>query len=352
MSKRIHLLFTGLAAGLLSPTAPLHADALNRSVVAGDAQWVAHLDVEAMRHSTLGRAVFEAGEPVGEQDVDDPVVKLRMNLEIDSDQVNDMCEALEAQIHLDLRSDIKSATLYGVGDPENPANVAAVFSMTAAVDQLAEKVRTEAPEYRTLQAGGYHVESFRGEDGKTVFFHLRQGIGADDRIVLLSGDSERLVRSIAVVEGKLPSLSAQDAPALAAAPQPGSFFFAASSTLDWVKQNDDPGSAIVRRSQGLRFDIGEAADTMFIDAQLSAANAEDAANLADVLQGLAAMARLAAGNDAELAPFRDIVRSFNVSQQENAIIVKMRHPTDRLVNALSTAAQLDRRRKSVRDEKE
>src|SRR5688572_11401302 len=97
--RTVHVLLISAAATLVSASAM--GGGLQKSRVAADAQWLAHIDVQAMAASTLGRAVLEPeadanATPHAPAD-GDAAAKLKVQLEVDSEQVNDMFEAMKGE---------------------------------------------------------------------------------------------------------------------------------------------------------------------------------------------------------------------------------------------------------------
>src|SRR5262245_6317869 len=128
---------SSLTASVLALTvlgASALAGPLHKSRVAPDAQWLAHIDVEAFVDSQIMQFIKTEGD----------------SIDIDLDDL----EQMRKEIGLDPLKDVKDITAYGNGNPENDANFVAVFTTTAAVDQLVEKIKTEAPSYKQFEQIG------------------------------------------------------------------------------------------------------------------------------------------------------------------------------------------------------
>ncbi len=288
-----------LAAGLAA--SPAWAGRLDRKLVPADAAWLAHLDVEALLGSTIGKALLEeAGDLHGGLDG---------------------IEELNRELGIDLRTDLKSLTLFGGGgDPEDDAVSVAVTNARAdvAVERLTAKESVE-----TLDLDGQTVFVIPDGCGGETYVHVRRGKGVAQRLVLCSRSRDSMRRALAVVAGDAPSLTRQDAGILGTRPRSGSILFAAAGPLQDL-QAIRPASEIFRLARGITIDLGETEDEMRGEATLFANDEEAAANMADVVQGMVALGHLLGDEDAELARWRDVLAGVNVSSRDAAITVRFR----------------------------
>jgi hypothetical protein len=322
-SYRLGLAFA-LTTALAAPVAP--AGSLQKSRVAADAQWLAHIDVEGLISSDIAQFVINQAH-----DAD-------AHFDVDLDELN----GIKEQLGIDPFKDIKDVTVYGNGNPETEPTFIAIFSTTAAVDNFLESLKAQGPGYKQFEAGGLTVQSIDDEHGGTLFFHVQGGPTSEDRTIVVSKDAERLVRGVNLVQGKGANLAAAPNPALTHSPQPGSFMFAAAQGLPWMQgDEDDPSSALVRDAESLVFDAGAMGDETFMSMALTSKKAEDATNVADMVRGLLAMGKMAAGSEPELAPFKATINAVRITSEGDRVAINMRQKTSELIEALKSAAAAD-----------
>jgi hypothetical protein len=322
-------LFTALVLGIVGPS---DAGPLKPQFVAADAQWMAHVNVEAMVNAPLVKHVLDNPE--------------RFHIEMDG------LEQFTQHTGLDPLKDIRDVTAYGNGDPHD-GEALAIVTVAPVVDQTVEKIKSEAPSYREITANGYTVHSFKDEDHETLFFSVRSiparapapAAAGADRLVLLSHSLDKLIGGLEVLDGKTPSLaSAKPADSARPAPGAGSFIFIAANSLSWIERHHDddhdPASALLRNSEQITIDIGEAGPECYINGSLAVGSTEDAANAAKVLQGLVALGKIMSNDEGELSGFGDLFNGIDIESTGNHVKVTVKQSTDRLIQALDQAAAM------------
>src|SRR5262245_43125647 len=161
MNVRKHIVFTlALIAALWA--IPAQAGALNKQRVSADAQWVAHVNVEAIAGSKLFKAFMDA-----------------KNVDIDLEQVNEIKE----QFGVDPFKDIRDATIYGSGNPDE-GNMVILANTNANVDQAVSKLKEQLPIVE-LTITGQTIFKIDQDDEHT-FFMVRKGATAADRVVIVA----------------------------------------------------------------------------------------------------------------------------------------------------------------------
>jgi hypothetical protein len=297
------------------------AGPLQKSRVAADAQWLAHVDITGLLNSTVIKFILENGQD--------------MHVEMDG------IEEMKEQFGLDPLKDFKDITIYGKGNPEKDGSFVALITTTSAVDSALDAFKTQEPDaVHELEVGGYRIQS-AGKEGEKMFFRIQPGPEGADRLVVISKDPENLVRGISVTEGKSPNLAGSAGPALLRSPQPGSLSFFAANGLDWL-DDDEEGSKLLRDAESLVLEYGEKGDETFLESAIVTKNAEDSANLADMARGLLAMGKMAASNDPELAPFKDALNAAKITTEGGTISFKLRLPTQKLIDTLKSAAAAEK----------
>ncbi len=285
-----------LAAGVAASGA--WAGRLDRSLVPADAAWLVHVDVQALLDSTVGKSLLdEAG-----------------NLPDGADAI----EEFNRELGIDLRTDLKSLTLFGTGgDPEEDAVSVALTNAQAdaTVARLKEKDSIE-----TMELDGETVLVIP-DGGGGIYVQVRPGKRDDRRLVLCSRSADSLRRAFAVLAGEAPSLSRGTGGILGTRPRAGSILFAAAGPLEDL-QAIRPASELFRLARGFRIDVGEMEEELRGEATLFAADAESAADMADVVQGMVALSHLLADEDPEVARWGGMLGDVAVTSRDDTITIR------------------------------
>jgi hypothetical protein len=314
---------TGL--GLLLPlllAAPLDAGGLNTSWVAAEAGWVAHLDVDALVKSAIGRHVIGHRAEFAE--------------------LHEGLDELRAELGLDLRTDLRSVTLYAL--PDDPERGLAVFVLSSKIDALVQALPQD-PAYEKLVVDGYEIHAWK-DKGKLQYGaivplrdaagggpqHAPAGAAGDpgtDRLVVIADEWEPVAAGLRVIDGTAASMAGADGPS----PRGGSILFATATTVP-IPDDQEPASAILRKSDSLMLDLGEREDEMYVVLHAGAGSETDARDIADVIQGLIAISRLVAGEHADLAPMRGLADRISVRAEGRRVAVELGCASAELVEHL------------------
>jgi hypothetical protein len=298
------ILWLALAAG----THPAFADGLDKGRIAADAQWVAHVDVEAI----LGSALFEI---VTEMD--------RKENGGEGELERGLAE-IEAETGLRAERDVLSLTIYGSSAPptDGGENAVVLVSTTDVVDALASRLN-EIDGYRPIQVGSYVVHAFGDRPGKEELFgYVHRVRGTSKRVLVLARDRERLIAGIGVLEGTAPSLAKPSNTVLQVRPAAGTMLYVAARHLDELAHLD-PTSRVARLARSLEFEFGEERETLFARLAVEAEDTDRAQQITDVLRGITAMAGLVSATAAEDTPLpiQDLVRAIRF--QSNGAVVSV-----------------------------
>ncbi|MHC5113603.1 MAG: hypothetical protein ACYTGP_04150 [Planctomycetota bacterium] len=281
-------------------TAPAFAGPLQKDWVAADALWVAHVDVEAITASTLGRFVLENAD----------------GLNIDMTHVDE----IRNELGFDLRRDLLSVTAYGgATDVEDEAVIIAVT--TGAVDDALRRLEEVGElDLQDADVDEYPVHVIVDHDERH-YLHLRDGKGGR-RIAVMSGDRYELLSALKVMDGRSPHMAKGNSSIFNSGPREGSMLFATIAEIDAL--NDiEPARQIIGLSDTVSVDVGESDGMLYAHADVSTESEEHANNIADVLTGLVALGRLAAAEHEEMAPMRDALRGVSVRPRGRRILVQV-----------------------------
>src|SRR5689334_3838248 len=165
-----------LAASLFLPAASSFAGPLNEQRVAANAEWLAHINVEAIVSSKLFKSAMDhAGE---------------MHVDVEGP------DEMKTQLGIDPREDLRDLTVYGAGDPEK-GDMVLVANTTGKVDEAVAKLKAQMPIVELTVAGQSVLKI--DQDGDETFFQVRPGKSTDDRVVIVARSAENIGKAIEVL---------------------------------------------------------------------------------------------------------------------------------------------------------
>lgn len=324
----------GAIAGVASLTlvSTSSADDFQPNRVSADAKWLAYINVEGILNSSLGKFMHEHGEALG------------FSME------GEDFEELEAQFGLNPMKDVRSATIYGEGVPEEGGSFIAIFETSAAVDDAlaqltaaTEQGAEGAPPMETVELSGQKVSKI-GEGDETAYVQIRPGSNSSERLVIFSMNQDWMSKGLRVLDGKGESLAGSEKAVIRHDIPDGVLVFASCHDLELVKMglqdNDEPASAFLRDAKGVDFAFGELSGDTFFSLSLETGSKENAQNLSDIGRGLIGMARMAGNNEPEFKSLVEPLRSVQVKVEGANISVSVKHNSAKLVEALEAMAEL------------
>lgn len=281
---------------------PASAGSLKKNWVSAKAQWVAHIDVDAARESSIGKFLIEH----------------RDELDIDFGEMEEM--------GINPIEDIDSVTLYGVGDPEHEGVI--IVQMNDSIDRLIEKAREQADDFEEIEVDGIKMYSI-DEGENFVFVHKgRKG----RRTVIITGATDRLIHAINVIEGDARSLDDIDSPTLKGSPKKGAICYAQAAGLPWLHDDDDPASQVVKLAKRIIFQVGEYHEEAFATLSVYTAKEEDANNITAILNGMIALGRmLASQKDSDFAQLNPLLDAVKISSNGNGINISASFAAEELL---------------------
>jgi Spy/CpxP family protein refolding chaperone len=295
--KKMLLLGVGLAlAAGLGWTASARAEPLDPAQVSAEAKWLAHLDVDAMRASTVVQRAWKKGLetcPGAQADLD----KLR------------------AKIGLEISKDVHGLTAYGM----EPGKHTGVLIIHAKFDQkfLLDKAE-KAPDHKVTKFESYDLHSWTAKHHG----HSRTVWGAfykPDCLVFASGVDE-LKGALDVLEGKLPG--ADDSP-LKGDIKPGTTFLLRATGLSEAAA--ECKCQVAKYIRAVRVSTGENEGESFFSARVLTTSEERAGNLGDVVEGFKALAAWHVGDDARA---KKLVDALHITTKGKALNIKWKAPAD------------------------
>jgi hypothetical protein len=281
--------------------------ALDAQVVAADARWLLHLDLDALRESALGHELTAAFAGMQPPDFGGGI---RIDLQ-------------------KLLATAGAATAYGVNLSKDPQAVDGTLVLRGTPDlrTIAEGLvaqMTVASPDEVSEIAGLPFEAYEMKGGVSVAF-------PPEPVVILSKSKEQLAKARDVVRGVGASL-AQKPSALAALTQSDAKAFLVAASIvpsaEGLFDANQPQARILRMANSAALILGESGEMTSAQVRLVASDATMADKLQKILQGMAAIASLAEGSDEMLNKF---LQSVNVTRSANTVNLSLAYPTARLV---------------------
>jgi hypothetical protein len=298
-----------LALGAPARTATLEPDRtpgtveVQKDLLPAGTTVIAHVDVERMRKSTLGRLVLAN----------------RDELDLERQQMIE-------ELGFDPLEEIHSITAYGAGEGAEPDTL--LVHGSSAIARAIEGLEAEEG-FARMQAEGMEILAY--EDAYAHVEELQSG----DRLVILSESVDAVVAGARVVHGETASLADTREAALHIAPRAGSFLFFAAADGSGGVQGFQPASQVLGLAQGIQFDLGEAGDSVFAHLALATGSVEAAQDVADTVDGILALVRMAARSMEELPiEARQLLRSLRVNTRGDMVTVDVEYAVEALFGIL------------------
>lgn len=305
-----------LLATLLSGPA-LFAAPFDTSQVAEDTKWLAHLDVDRLKSSSLGQYLIES-------------VKAAIPKQ-EGSAISLNSDAVIAEIH--------SITAYGLSFDESAQNQSVLVLQTgpkaqAIIDGYLASMEgsndANAPfkvladkKFRTYLVGGEVHMTFPRKD-----------------LIIVSKDFAQVEKAMNVIEGRAPRIS-KKSPLLAPNSGQGFFFVASANGLDHIK-DIPPQARILQKATGLQLALGEANGKVMTRLSLSTSDAESSNQLRRIIDGMIALVSLAQMENESL---NKLTQSITVEETETNVALSLSYPAED-VKALLKAAMTPRTQSS------
>lgn len=281
------------------------------SKISAEADWVIHLDFAAAVKSTIGKYILEHHE----------------ELDIDLDDL----EKIEEELDIDLLEEILDVTLYG----DDEEHMVALLRTTDAVDDALVRLQEheESPVTKLKQGD---AEIYSVDDGE-VLFHVMSA-GRDERLIVASNDAEVLGYGIRAAHGQGETLGEK----LKVEPVEGALLYLNATSLPDDDDGDDPASMVLQKATGISGRIAEQGDAVLVEVRINTANSADASGIAQVVQGMIALGRLAiaeAGDDEEVQHFAEILDGINVESSDTSLNLSIRQSIEMALKALESGME-------------
>jgi len=257
------LVYSAILMAVMSSAA--FGGGLNTKVVPGDTGWVAHVNIEAILKSDLGKAFLAKAE--------------------EKEGFGKGILAIKEKLGIDPLNDIRGITLYG---PEfgQQAGVA-VIDATVAADKLIDIIKAKEG-YKTAKHGDHVVHQRtdeRPKDGEGATHH---GCFYDNKTVVVGSTRKLLTAALDVLDGESEPLAKTKAIESLPEPAKGAFVVMATDKIKFPA-GKAPQAAILKGVTAASLQAGEDEGSLFLSVSLIAGNAEDALNMRKIVQGFVAL---------------------------------------------------------------
>ncbi len=292
----------GLAlAVVLGLASYVQAEAINLQQISADAKWAVHLDIDALRTSSVAQ-------------------KVAAKVLEKHPEVQGHLAMVQAVARFNPCTDLHSVTFYGRQIKPNSG----VAIVRANVDKalLSDKVKL-APEYRMSNYGKYELHSWIHAKGSK---HERTMTGAfyKDDVLLFALSADEVMAAIDVLDGKKPNFSGKETGLLTNSTLPsGAILVAGAIGLDSVETPCK--SPLVKQLSSLVLVTGEDQGNLFVQGHLVVKDAEVAKQLKSIADGAIALALLSKSDDAEAVK---LINAVKVTAADKAVVVEGRASID------------------------
>lgn len=304
MKKIVMLFAVGAVAGSGAFASPL-----DKQVVAEDAKWVLHLDMEAFRGSQVGKFITEK------------VLIPKFNKGL-----------AEKNLTLTLTpNNISAITAYGSKVQKEDREGVLLIKTTADIkkdlDEVTRKAREEGKDITVAQKEPYLLYNVNDD------FYVAPNING---WVVVGKRRANVDEGHEVLTGKKETLANQNA--FTDYPQMANSFFFLGMAHGFDDTPVPPQAQVLKETSGGRLAVGESADKLFVNLVLRGKSAESATKVQQVLQGLVALLTLS-GDKPELT---ELARNTQVTNEAQNVTVNLSFPVNKAITKIAEKENIER----------
>lgn len=294
-------LMTVLTVSVLLTVVPAFGGQLLKSQVGTDADWVAHLNLEQLVKSQLGRLI---------------------RAELAKEGVEEQLQGFQTLFSFHPIDDIRDVTIYGKGNDREKA--VALFEGSFDKDKLIALVRMN-PEYKEIKQGGLLVHSWVDENKKDPNGPDQRMYGCTykDNMVVLGAGLEAVKQAVDVLKGSTPNAAA-GVFKQAVLTKKGAFFQVAANAVNDLADHKNE-AALLEQTDQLGAAVGEDDGKFYVNLSLRAESEEIAQNVKQMLEGIVAFLALAGGEQPALA---ELANKLKLSSVDRTIAVNFESSTE------------------------
>jgi len=313
---------TAIALAVVVCGAPALAGPMKADQVAGDARWVAHLDVTTLLKSGLAKFILAEAEK--------------------KDSFLDGIAQVREALGFDPLRDLRGVTIYGktIGDEQ----AVVVLDATANQEKLLALIGAN-PSYRAHEYGDRELHEWTDEPktvvdkmtGEEVVKPGKTNFGAfyDPNTVLVASTLDLLKGAVTVLDGEADSLAKTRGIKMLPEPLAGSFLIAAADRIKLPADHKDAKNPVLTSITDIGLQVGEQEDHMFLSAAALAPDAKRALRLRQILQGFIALGQMMLAERQDLPVLGETIR---VNGEGNSVTVEASVPTGSMIEMIQHLA--------------
>ena len=286
------------------------AGGLQRGDVIADPVWVLHVDCDAFKQTSLGKALLA---------------------ELDKPEAQKKLAALQAVFNVDPRKDLHGVTIYGATKAEADGVVVGYADFDAA--RLVTLVQANM-DYQSTTHGAHTIHSWIDEKKPAKDGVKPRSYGAiyKDKVLIIGQKESRIADALDVMDHNKPNLTTTAAFARLGATGDGGFVIGAARKLDLP--GNDPGAAVLKQSKSFWLSAREAQGRAEVKLSLEAEDADSAKQMSDVCRGLVALLSL----QTEKPEAVKLSQGITISQEERTVTAKLSLPASDVVEMIKAGA--------------
>lgn len=294
MKKLAIMVAAGLVAG------QVFAAAFQNKDVSDSAQWVVHADLELLKQTQVGAYLIT---------------------QLNTGDVSNKMAAMAAVLRFDPRKDLASVTLYGKS--KIPEEGVALFSGAFDVNQLVTLLKANKS-YEAAAHRGHAIHSWI--DDQKPGQKRQFGCAFSPGRILISQGLPILKEALDVLDGAHAALDADKTFGMALPAEP---FFMAGSNLPGF--GGGANAQLFSQAQSGRLALGEKGGNLTLAVAVTALDAETAAKLKSVADGLLALAQLRQDQEPALAA---LLQTARVTLDGTRLQLSLSCPADRAISII------------------
>jgi hypothetical protein len=299
-----------LLAALGATTMHGFAAPLSRQDVGSDPALLVHVDADALRSTTVGKAVLA-----------DPDVQTKL-------------AAIQAMFSFDFRTQLHGFTIYTtMTHSDDPV---LIIYADFEPDRLITLARA-FPGFRTDTNGDHTIYNWVDEKKKSSDGTARVYASLAGRRLMFGKTEPALLAALDVIDGKSPAFSGSKLLLEAA---PGELVVAQGRALKFSMDDNNPSAAIFQASKSVRVQLGEAGDNVAAKVSFEAKDEDSASQISAMVNGLLALLRFQKDNPDLLK----LANGINVRQDGVAVILSLSAPSADIIQILKKGAADEHRK--------
>ncbi|HEX5220706.1 MAG TPA: hypothetical protein VFZ59_14135 [Verrucomicrobiae bacterium] len=294
---------------LLAVTAT--AGPLQQSNVMNDPAWVIHLDLDALRQTSIGKQLL---------------------VEMEKPDAQKKFEAFQTVFNLDPRKDLHGVTLYSAtkSDADGVALAYADFDAERLIALAQGNKDYEVSAHGTNKIHSWIDEKKKSRDGEPVRTY---GALYKGKTLILGQRQDRISAALDVLDGKQPNLAASK---IFAPLGTGGGVFLTGGARTWELPANDLGASVLKQAKLIWLNAQETEGKAELKLTVETTNAEIAKQLGDVCRGLVAVLALQTDKPEAMK----LAKAIAIDQEPtgNAMFAKLSLPVVDLVEMIKSRA--------------